>query len=157
MTVIIGIDPGLNNTGWAVIEVRNSAFRLLNSGVVRTNPKDNLPNRLLKIHDELEKILVKYRPDLSAIEETFVNDNYGSSIKLSHARAAAIVTLSRLGVVPTEYAAKVIKKAVVGNGNADKNQVHHMLKVLMPTAQISSNDASDAAAVAICHANYSRL
>jgi len=154
MARVIGIDPGLQHTGWAVIDSQGSSIKFLGAGVIHTLPGNSLPSRLLQIHNELAKVIVQYCPNDAAIEDTYINKNYASSLKLGHARAASILTLCINGLIPAEYPAKVIKRAIVGSGKADKTQVAYMLKFLVPLAGELASDASDALAVAICHSNY---
>lgn len=151
---IIGIDPGLRHTGWGVINYINNSVELLDYGVINTAASTDMPHRLMQIHDELRKVLQTHKPSSSAIEETYVNKNFESSLKLGHARAAAIITLSIHGVAPAEYAAKTIKKTLVGKGNADKHQVSQMINFLIPGTIIKSADAADAVAIAICHSRF---
>ena len=154
MVRIIGIDPGLQNTGWAVIESNTNSIQFLGAGVIHTLAGNALPQRLLKIYQELSDVITQYTPQSSAIEDTYVNKNFASSLKLGHARAASMLTLSIKGLIPTAYPAKVIKRAIVGSGKADKVQVAYMLKYIVPTSAELSKDAADALAVAICHSNY---
>ena len=157
MVRVIGIDPGLRNTGWGVIEHKNGALNYIASGVIETDAKQDMADRLLFIHKGLNAVIKNFAPQMSAIEETYVNSNYASSLKLSQARGAAILSLSMEGLKPEEYPAKTIKKALVGTGKADKEQVVSMIGYLMPGVRIESKDAADAVAIAICHANFSAL
>ncbi len=151
---ILGVDPGLQHTGWGIIELYNNALRCVAARVINTSPRVEMAYRLLEIHGRLCEIVDKYNPVEAAIEETYVNKNFGSSLKLSHARAAAILTLSLKHLTPTEYAAKTVKKTLVGSGNAEKQQVMSMLNLLMPGLKLSSKDASDAVAIAVCHSRF---
>ncbi len=152
----LGIDPGLQHTGWGVIESKNDSLRFIAAGVINTSPKQEMPDRLVDIYKGLVGVLDRYKPDAAAIEETYVNKNYGSSLKLAHARSAAILTLSLSSLKPIEYSAKTIKKTLVGSGGAEKQQVMNMLNLLMPGIKISSKDASDAVAIAVCHSRFYR-
>lgn len=154
MVKIIGIDPGLRHTGWAIIESSGNSIKFIDAGVINTDSGELLPQRLLFIHDNLAQIIQAHKPTHAAIEDTYVNKNFASSLKLAHARASAILTLSIHGLIPKEYPAKVIKRAIVGSGKAEKEQVAFMLKFLVPLAANLSADAADALAVAICHSNY---
>lgn len=155
MSKIIGIDPGLRNTGWAIIEVHTGSIKLIDLGVITTNSSDDISTRLLYLHNDLQSILNVHNPKHAAIEDTYVNKNFSSSLKLSHARAAAILSLSIAGLSPVEYPAKTVKKAVVGAGNAEKEQVLKMLSYLIPDLRkITKYDSADALAVAVCHANH---
>ena len=153
---ILGIDPGLQHTGWGVIESNGDALRFIAAGVINTSPKDEMADRLITINKSIIQIVEKYMPEYSAIEETYVNKNFGSSLKLSHARAAAILTLGLQGLSPAEYAAKTIKKTLVGSGAAEKQQIMQMLGFLMPGIKITNQDASDAVAIAVCHSRFIR-
>jgi crossover junction endodeoxyribonuclease RuvC len=151
---IIGIDPGLNNTGWGIIEKKGNILSYIASGVVKTDVKSPLSDRLYTIDAELEKIIALYKPVTSAIEETFVNKSGSSSLKLGMARGAAFLAPARAGLDVAEYGANKVKKSVVGAGHADKNQIQMMVKILLPKSDFKSADAADALAVAICHAHY---
>jgi crossover junction endodeoxyribonuclease RuvC len=150
---ILGLDPGLRCTGWGVVSVQGSRLTHIAHGVIR--PDDSLPlsQRLLILFDAVTEILALHQPHEAAIEETFVNNNPSSTLKLGHARAAAMIAPAKAGLPVAEYAATVVKKAVVGTGGADKTQVAFMVRRLLPTAGDPSADAADALAVAICHAH----
>lgn len=150
---IIGIDPGLKHTGWGVIEKNNNNLSFVACGRVTTDAKQHISHRLLIIQTELSSVLASFKPDRCAMEETFVNKNPLSSLKLSHARGVAMVTCAADMIPVAEYAPNLVKKTVVGVGRADKNQVMTMVKIILPKAKITSEDAADALAVAICHAN----
>lgn len=154
MKLILGIDPGLNNTGWGVIKVNGSNISYVASGVIRTKASDVLTSRIQKIYYDVNNIIDEFHPDHFAIEETFVNINPLSSLKLGYARAAAILASANKHIPIYEYSAKYIKKSVVGSGAADKQQILYMIKKLLPTANPKSEDESDAIAVAFCHSNY---
>ena len=151
---IIGIDPGLNKCGWGIIEQRGSALKHVANGVIKTPSKDILSARLLNIDTELTKVLDLHAPQSAAIEETFVNKSPASSLKLGAARGAAMVSAARYGLEVHEYGANLVKKSIVGAGHADKNQMMMMIKTLLPGVQVDSEDAADALAIAICHANH---
>jgi len=151
MSIILGIDPGLNNAGWGVIKSRGNEIKYIACGSIKTNPKDDLATRLAKLSKDLKKIIESYNIDTAAIEETFVNKNAGSSLKLGHARGALMLTVSLAELEIKEYAAREVKKCVVGVGKAEKEQVAMMVKVLLPGCEIENYDAADALAVAICH------
>tara|TARA_B100001564_G_scaffold295814_1_gene261078 strand:- start:384 stop:881 length:498 start_codon:yes stop_codon:yes gene_type:complete len=153
-TRIIGIDPGLRYTGWGVIDIEGSYVSFVACDRITTNTKDPLPTRLTTLHQELTKIINLYTPTSSAIEETFVNKNPLSSLKLGHARGCLIAAAALTGLEISEYSANKIKKSVVGVGHADKSQVAMMVHQLLPKATIRSEDASDALAVALCHGHY---
>ena len=151
---IIGIDPGLNNTGWGIIEQNQNALSYVACGVIKPATDASMADRLCTIDRELEKVIAMYRPDAAAIEETFVNKSGASSLKLGMARGAAFLAPARAGVEVAEYSANKIKKSVVGAGHADKNQIQMMVKILLPRADFKQADAADALAIAICHAHH---
>ena len=150
---ILGLDPGLRRTGWGVIVCEGSRLSHVAHGVIA--PKDSLPfaERLLHLFNAITEVLQTYGPDEAAVEETFMNNNAQSALKLGHARAMALLVPARAGLPVGEYAAKVVKKAVVGTGGADKDQVAFMIARLLPTAGPTTADAADALAVAIAHAH----
>ncbi len=151
---IIGIDPGLRATGWGIIETQGSHIRHIANGTIKTTDSHALPLRLLKLNQELAKIITQHSPHGAAIEKTFVNSNAASSLKLSHARGVLMVTLAQADLIAEEYDPTKIKKAIVGNGRADKSQISAMLAILLPQATPDSADAADALAIAICHAHH---
>lgn len=150
----MGIDPGLNNTGWGIIEQHNNSLNFVACGVIRPKASDAMPQRLHTIDSELEKIIALYKPQTAAIEETFVNKSAASSLKLGMARGAAFLAPARAGVDIAEYSANHVKKSVVGAGHAAKEQIQMMVRVLLPKADVTQADAADALAVAICHAHH---
>jgi len=154
---ILGLDPGLRRTGWGLIAVDGVRVSHLAHGVI--TPSETLPlsERLLLVFQGVSDLVDAHGPDEAAIEETFVTKNGQSTLKLGHARAAAMLAPARAGVSVAEYAAAVVKKAVVGAGAADKTQVAFMVRRILPAAGEVSADAADALAVAICHANSRRM
>ena len=150
---ILGLDPGLRRTGWGVIEIEGARLTHVAHGVIA--PKDNLPfaERLLALFVGISEIVALHRPHEAAVEETFMNNNAASALKLGHARAMALVVPARAGLPVAEYAATVVKKSVVGTGSADKTQVAFMIARLLPKAGPATADAADALAVAIAHAH----
>jgi crossover junction endodeoxyribonuclease RuvC len=150
---ILGLDPGLRRTGWGVIACEGARLSHVAHGVI--TPKDTLPfaERLHFLFTEIEAVIAAHAPHEAAVEETFMNNNPGSALKLGHARAMALVVPARCGLPVAEYAATVVKKAVVGTGSADKAQVGWMIARLLPTAGKTGADAADALAVAIAHAH----
>lgn len=151
---ILGIDPGLERTGWGIIDSRGHSLSFVAAGVIRSKPSESMAVRLGRIDAELAAIVELHQPDVAAIEETFVNKNAASSLKLGQARGAAIIAPARAGLQVAEYSANKVKKSVVGVGHATKDQVGMMIKVLLPTAGDVAVDAADALAVAICHAHH---
>lgn len=150
---IIGIDPGLRRTGWGVIACEGSRLTHVAHGVVAPRDSLCLADRLLCLFEELTAVILAHAPHEAAVEETFVNTNAQSSLKLGHARAAAMLAPARLGLPVAEYAARSVKKSVVGVGQADKDQIAFMIARLLPTAGAPTADAADALAVAIAHAH----
>lgn len=150
---ILGLDPGLNHTGWGLIEKSGSRLSFIAAGTVSPKAKAPLSDRLAALHKAVFAVTEEYAPDEAAIEETFVNQNPRSTLKLGQARGVIMLAPALLGLPVAEYAPNLIKKAVVGTGHAAKEQIAMMVKTLLPTAQIDSADAADALAVAICHAN----
>lgn len=151
---ILGIDPGLERTGWGIIESEGSRLSFLSAGVILSKSTESMAVRLSRIDKELSQIVDQWKPDSAAIEETFVNKNAASSLKLGQARGVAIVAPARVGLDVAEYSANTIKKSVVGVGHAGKDQIGMMIKVLLPMAGQLTSDAADALAVAICHAHH---
>jgi crossover junction endodeoxyribonuclease RuvC len=151
---IIGIDPGLRRTGWGIVESLGSRLTFVAAGTIR--PKDDLPlaERLCAIHDGLELILEKHRPQEAAVEATFVNRDAAATLKLGQARGVAMLVPARAQIAVAEYAPNAVKKAVVGVGHAEKAQIRLMVSVLLPRAKFDGDDSADALAVAICHAHH---
>ncbi|MEA3466589.1 MAG: crossover junction endodeoxyribonuclease RuvC [Thermodesulfobacteriota bacterium] len=150
---ILGIDPGTRITGYGLIEKYGNRLTHIDNGAIYTNNKDDLPRRLKIIHDGLAAVIDKYKPDVVAIEQVFMSKNAQSALKLGQARGAAIVASVNADLPVSEYSALQVKSAVVGYGKAGKTQVQQMVKALMKLPEIAQEDASDALAVAICHAN----
>ena len=153
VTRILGLDPGLNRTGWGVIESEDNRLRHVAHGVVTSDPADALSVRLSSLYSELAKLIVTWSPDEAAVEEVFVNKNPASTLKLGMARGIALLAPAMAGLRVGEYAANLVKKSVVGAGHADKAQVAMMVGILLPGAKAKA-DAADALAVAICHAHH---
>ena len=151
---ILGLDPGLGTTGWGLIEAEGNRLVNLANGQLKTDTAASLPARLADLATQLEAMLAEQRPDAAAVEEVFVNKNPQSTLKLGQARGVIIMVAARAGIEVGEYAARLVKKAVVGNGNAEKAQVHAMVSRLLPGARIAGPDAADALAVAITHAHH---
>ncbi|MEO9468079.1 crossover junction endodeoxyribonuclease RuvC [Parasphingorhabdus sp.] len=152
--IILGLDPGLGTTGWGVIKVDGNRLSHIANGQIKTDPKMELANRLLKLDLELADLMQEYKPDAAAVEEVFVNSNPQSTLKLGQARGVVLLGASRSGMEVGEYAARAVKKSVVGVGKADKDQVQAMIKILLPGVQLAGADAADALAVAITHAHH---
>ncbi|MEO6379016.1 MAG: crossover junction endodeoxyribonuclease RuvC [Caulobacteraceae bacterium] len=150
---IIGLDPGLNRTGWGVVACTGARLVHVAHGVVAPSASLPFALRLLFLFEALEAIVAEHAPHEAAVEETFINKNAASSLKLGHARAACMLAPARAGLPVAEYAARLVKKSVVGAGAADKDQVGFMVRRLLPTMGEAGADAADALAVAITHAN----
>jgi crossover junction endodeoxyribonuclease RuvC len=150
---ILGLDPGLRRTGWGVVEAHGARLAWIAHGVCA--PREDLPfaERLLFLFDGIGDVIAAHAPHEAAVEETFMANNAGSSLKLGHARAAALIAPAKAGLLVAEYSAKEVKKSVVGTGGADKSQVAFMVRRLLPAAGEVSADAADALAVAILHAH----
>jgi len=151
---IIGIDPGLRNTGWGVIDSLGNSLRFVASGTVKSDNKLDLASRLNQLYDGLESILHQFQPFEAAVENTFVNKDATATLKLGQARGIAMLAPARAGLRVGEYAPNAVKKAVIGVGHGDKKQIVMMVKMLMPKATFDSDHAADALAIAICHAHH---
>lgn len=158
MTLILGIDPGLQRTGWGIIASIDNRLSFLACGMIKSTPTLPLAERLRQLHDGLRLVIKQHRPHESAVEETFVNTNGSSTLKLGQARGAILLTLSNHGLPVYEYGANKVKKSVVGSGHADKTQIGMMVKMLLPASNATDitmgADAADALAIAICHAHH---
>lgn len=152
--IIIGLDPGLGCTGWGVIAADGNRLSHVANGQIRTDAKAQLPSRLVELHGRLLAILAEHLPQAGAVEEVFVNDNPQSTLKLGQARGVVLLAAASLSVPIGEYAPRLVKKAIVGVGGADKAQVHAMIQRLLPGAKLAGPDAADALAVAITHAHH---
>ncbi|HSR55564.1 MAG TPA: crossover junction endodeoxyribonuclease RuvC [Alphaproteobacteria bacterium] len=151
---LIGLDPGLRVTGWGVIEASRGRLRHIANGTVRPKVGDPIAARLSALYDGIADILERHHPDGAAVEETFVNRNAQSTLRLGLARGVVLLAPARAGLVVAEYGANLVKKSVTGTGHAAKDQVKMMVGTLLPKAEIESTDAADALAVAICHAHF---
>ena len=150
---IIGLDPGLQHTGWGVIDQDGSRLSFVACGRISSVASQALAVRLTDIHAGLNAVIEAHQPEAAAVEETFVNKNPTSTLKLGVARGVALLVPALAGLPVSEYPANLIKKSVVGAGHAGKEQVQMMVRVLLPASQAGSPDAADALAVAICHAH----
>jgi crossover junction endodeoxyribonuclease RuvC len=151
--IIIGIDPGLTCTGWGIVAKSGNRLSHVANGQIRTDAKAGMAERLVELDAGLAAVIAQHQPDAGAVEEVFVNVNPQSTLKLGQARGVAMLAVARAGLPVAEYPTKVIKKALVGTGGAEKAQVQAMLRVLLPGVALKGSDAADALAVAICHAN----
>ena len=154
--LIIGLDPGLGTTGWGIVAKSGNRLSHIANGQVKTDSKAPLAQRLVTLDAELTDVILAHRPDQGAVEEVFVNTNAQSTLKLGQARGVCLLALARTGMPVSEYATRLVKKAIVGTGGADKTQVQAMLKVLLPGVKLAGPDAADALAVAIAHAHSGR-
>jgi crossover junction endodeoxyribonuclease RuvC len=153
-TRILGLDPGLRITGWGIIDVAGSALVHVDHGIVTSKDGEDLPSRLSSLYTQLVDIIQRYNPQEAAVEETFVNKNPLSALKLGIARGVVLLAPAYAGLIVGEYAANKVKKSVVGVGHADKTQVAMMVGRLLPKSGGVTKDAADALAVAICHAHH---
>jgi len=151
---LLGLDPGLRVTGWGVIESNGNRLSHIADGTLKIDARASLPERLSSLYGELRQVLDLHRPDEAAVEETFVNRNPASALKLGQARGVVLLAPAEYGILVAEYSANVVKKSVVGAGHADKTQIMAMVRMLLPGCTAATADAADALAVAICHAHH---
>ncbi|MDX2307378.1 MAG: crossover junction endodeoxyribonuclease RuvC [Hyphomicrobium sp.] len=151
---IIGLDPGLRRTGWGVIETDGVRLGYVASGVITSTAADELAERLRELYDGIGAVIATHRPREAAVEETFVNENPRSTLKLGQARGIALLVPALKGLSVAEYTPNLVKKSVVGAGHAEKHQIQAMIGFLLPRASFESADEADALAIAICHANH---
>ena len=155
---VLGIDPGLGNTGYGIVSAGNNNFELIDFGVIKTNSKDKLANRLQIIFNEISQLISDHKPTIFSIEEIFYSKNVKSSLLLGHARGVAMAAASVNNILVYEYAARKIKQSLTGNGNAHKDQVQFMVKNLLKMNEApKSNDASDALGIALCYLLQNKL
>ncbi|MEG3177221.1 crossover junction endodeoxyribonuclease RuvC [Sphingomonas sp. RB3P16] len=152
--LILGLDPGLGTTGWGLIRAEGNRLSHVANGKLKTDTTATLPRRLAHLDAMLSALIIDRAPDGCAVEEVFVNSNPQSTLKLGQARGVVLCAGARAGLEVGEYAARLVKKAVVGTGAAEKAQVHAMVSRLLPGVKIDGADAADALAVAICHAHH---
>ncbi|MDH5748231.1 MAG: crossover junction endodeoxyribonuclease RuvC [Rhodospirillales bacterium] len=151
---LLGLDPGLRNTGWGVIDADANRLRHVAHGVIHTDAALSLARRLVELHDGLTAVIARHHPVEAAVEETFVNKNAASTLKLGQARAISLLVPAQAGLVVAEYSPNMVKKSVVGAGHAAKEQIQMMVRTLLPGCDIEQADAADALALAICHAHH---
>ena len=151
---IIGIDPGLRRTGWGIIESDGVRLSYVASGFVTSTNGEPLSYRLRELYEGISGVLASFKPLEAAVEETFVNNNARSTLKLGQARGMALLAPAMKGLHVAEYPPNLIKKTVVGAGHAEKNQIQVMIGFLLPKAKFENADEADALAIAICHANH---
>ncbi len=150
---VLGIDPGLRNLGWGLIDVAGARLSHVANGICHSE-KGDLADRLLSLHTQLTEVLRRYAPEAAAVEHTFVNKDAVATLKLGQARGIALLVPAQFGLTVGEYAPNAVKKTVVGVGHAAKVQVDHMVRLHLPGVDIAGPDAADALAVAICHAHH---
>lgn len=153
---VIGIDPGLRNMGWGIIDVDGTRLSHVANGTC-TSKTGDLASRLLSLHQQLNAVFIEFAPEAAAVEQTFVNSNGAATLKLGQARAIALLVPAQAGLTVAEYAPNTVKKVVVGVGHAQKEQVAHMVKTQLPAAKLAGPDAADALAIALCHAHHARF
>ena len=153
---LLGLDPGLRRTGWGVIEVEGNHLIHIANGVVSSDSEKTIAERLVQLHSGILNLVRQFQPQEVAAEETFVNKNPESTLKLGLARGAVLLAPALSGIPVSEYAPNRVKKAVVGAGHANKNQVQVMVGNILPKILITNEDAADALAVAICHAHFAQ-
>lgn len=153
---VIGIDPGLRRTGWGVVDVEGARLRHVANGICLSEGTE-LAARLCSLHAALTRVLETWRPEAAAVEQTFVNKDAAGTLKLGQARGIALLVPAQFGLSVAEYAPNAVKKMVVGVGHADKAQVEHMVRLQLPGVEITGADASDALAIALCHAHHARF
>ncbi len=152
---VMGIDPGLRNLGWGVIDVTGNRLSHVANGVCKSAGTD-LAARLLSLHRQLSDVMTRFAPDTAGVEQTFVNKDGAATLKLGQARGIAMLVPAQFGLSIGEYAPNTVKKTVVGVGHADKIQIAHMVKVQLPGVDLAGPDAADALAIAICHAFHAK-
>jgi crossover junction endodeoxyribonuclease RuvC len=153
LTIILGLDPSLSCTGWGIVRAEGSRLVHVANGQIATDPKAPMAERLHRLHEAVVAVIAAHAPDRAAAEEVFANKNPQSTLKLAQARGAVLAACGQAGLPVAEHAARLVKKAVVGTGGAEKAQVQAMLKVLLPGAAVEGADAADALAVAIADAH----
>lgn len=154
LTRIIGLDPGLRRTGWGVVDSDGVRLSYVASGLITSTADMDLAYRLRELFEGISGVIAAHRPHEAAVEETFVNDNARSTLKLGQARGMALLAPAMRGLVVAEYPPNLIKKSVTGAGHAEKRQIEAMIGFLLPKARVESADEADALAIAICHANH---
>jgi crossover junction endodeoxyribonuclease RuvC len=151
---IVGIDPGLRRTGWGIVESLGARLSFVAAGTILPHHSKPLATRLCLIHDELARIVAEFSPAEAAVEATFVNRDAAATLKLGQARGVAMLVPALAGLAVAEYAPNAVKKAIVGVGHAEKEQIRMMVRALLPRAKFDTDDSADALAVAICHAHH---
>lgn len=156
--VILGIDPGIGRTGWGVVEVQSSKFKVLSYGCFETQPKSPMDERLALLFGHMEKIIAEHKPDSMAVEELFFNTNTTTALTVGHARGVIILSAALKKIPTFSYTPLQVKMAVTGYGRAEKNQVGDMIKLILHLKSIPKpDDTADALAVAITHAFSAKM
>ncbi len=156
--IIMGIDPGLSSTGYGVVEKKGDVLKAVGFGDIETSPRDTMSARLAMIYREVSELIERYRPDLVVLEELFFSANARSAMVVGQARGGIILAAAHAGVGVEEYTPLQVKQSLVGHGRADKKQVEYMVKALLRLEEgPKSSHASDALALAICHAHSERM
>lgn len=156
--IIIGIDPGLVNTGYGIISIQRNNPSIIDFGIIQPNSKEVISKRLFTIFSDVSELMELHKPDVFSIEEVFYSKNFKSALMLGHARGAAILAAAKYNLPVFEYSAKKVKQSITGNGNADKTQLQYMIKQIFKLNQLPSPlDASDALGIALCHLNQMKL
>ena len=150
---VLGIDPGLRNLGWGIVDVAGSRLSHVANGIIHSEG-EAMGDRLLSLFLALTRVVAAHAPTAAAVEQTFVNKDGAATLKLGQARGIAMLVPAQAGLAVGEYAPNAVKKAVVGVGHADKAQVAHMVRHQLPGVELAGPDAADALAVAICHAHH---
>ncbi|MAO91795.1 MULTISPECIES: crossover junction endodeoxyribonuclease RuvC [unclassified Hwanghaeella] len=151
---ILGLDPGLRHTGWGIVDSKAGHLQFVACGTIHPPADVSMAQRLKALHDGIGQVIREWTPDEAGVEETFLNKNPGTTLKLGHARGVVLLVPALFGLPVAEYAAKTVKQAVVGTGGASKDQIGVMVRMLLPGCDPSGEDAADALAVAICHGHH---
>lgn len=155
---VLGIDPGSQTLGWGVVDGSGLKYSLIDFGTVKSSPRESFSKRLLKIYEELEKVIEQFQPDVLSVEEAFYANNVKVALKLGQVRGAILLLGEKSKMEIAEYSPRLIKQTVVGYGNAEKHQVQEMVRLLLKMKTIPQpHDAADALAIAICHFHHAGL
>lgn len=155
---VLGIDPGSETLGWGVVEGTGNKYSLVDFGIVRSNPKQEFSRRLANIFSQIDVVVERLKPDALAIEEAFYSINVNVAMKLGQVRGVMLLLAEQRGLAIAEYAPRLIKKTVVGYGNAEKQQVGEMVRILLNMQSVPKpHDAADALAIAICHFHHNGI
>ena len=156
--IILGIDPGSLNVGYGILQVEKRKIVAAGCDTLKINPKLQLAERLVQIHSKMDKIIAEYKPDIAVVETIFYGKNIKSAFTLGHARGVILLALAQHNIEIVEYSPREVKKSVVGNGNASKEQVAYMVqKILTLSTKPKTEDAADALAIALCQFNKNKF